>query len=193
MGGAPVARIRLAEAGDAEAIARIKVAAWRQTYATFLPSAFLDGLDAAEGAARARSRIGPAALADSPTFVALDETGAVRGFAHTGPVRDDDLDPRGVAEVYTIYVDPAFQGRGLGTALLEAVDRFWQPRPVRELVLWVFEENVGGRAFYERLGWTPDGARQVDDFGGVHPAEIRLRRDLRRQRSATTIDGGQAR
>jgi len=181
MGGAPVARIRVAEADDAQAIARIKVAAWRQTYATFLPAEFLDGLDPAEGAARTRMRIGPAALADSPTFVAVDEADAVRGFAHTGPVRDHDLDPRGVAEVYTIYVDPPLQRRGLGSALLEAIDRFWRRTPVRELVLWVFEDNLDGRAFYERLGWSPDGARQIDDFGGVHPAEIRLRRDLPRQ------------
>jgi GNAT superfamily N-acetyltransferase len=178
MGGAPVARVRLAEAGDADAIGRIQVAAWRRAYAGFLPAAFLDGLDAEERAARARTRIGPAAHADSPTFVALDATDTVRGFAHTGPVRDDDLDPAGRAEVYTVYVDPAAWRLGFGSALLSAVEGFWQPTGVSELVLWVFEDNLDGRAFYERLGWIPDGARLIDDFGGVHPAEIRLRRRL---------------
>jgi RimJ/RimL family protein N-acetyltransferase len=49
---------------------------------------------------------------------------------------------------------------------------------VHELFLWVFEENAESRAFYERLGWRPDGGRQVDDFGGAHPIEIRYRRSL---------------
>lgn len=171
-------RIRLAEADDAEAIARIQIAAWRQAYARILPADFLDGLDTAARAVQWRARIGPAAHVGAPIFVAVDETDAVRGFAHTGPVRDDDLSPEGRAEVYTVYVDPAAWRQGVGFALMAAVDDFWRPTDVRELLLWVFEENADGRAFYERLGWTPDGARQVDDFGGVHPVEVRYRRPL---------------
>lgn len=120
---------------------------------------------------------------NSPTFVALDEADRVRGFAHTGPIRDADLDPAGRAEIYTIYVDPASWRRGIGSALLRAVDEFWAPTDVHELVLWAFEENADGRAFYERLGWQTDGARQIDDFGGTHPAEVRYRRAVRRERA----------
>ena len=48
MGGAAVARVRLAAAHDADAIGRVQVAAWRQAYAHFLLASFLDGLDGAE-------------------------------------------------------------------------------------------------------------------------------------------------
>lgn len=171
-------RIRVAETHDAEAIGRIQVAAWRQAYAHFLPADFLAGLDETARAAQWRTRIGQAAHADAPTFVALDETDAVRGFAHTGLVRDDDLSPEGRAEVYTVYVDPAAWRQGIGSALMATVDDFWASTDVLELVLWVFEENAEGRAFYERLGWHPDGARQVDDFGGVHPVEVRYRTSI---------------
>lgn len=178
MGGAAVARIRLAQSDDAEAIARIQVAGWRRAYGTILPGPFLAGLDAAARAAQWRTRIGPVALADSPTFVALDETDAVRGFAHTGPVRDGDLSPEGRAEVYTVYVDPNACRQGIGSALMAAVDDFWRPTDVNEMVLWVFEKNAESRAFYERLGWRPDGASHVDDFGGAQPVEVRYRRTL---------------
>ena len=180
MGSAAVARIRLAQSGDAEAIARIQVAGWRVAYAAILPRDFLDGLDTTARAAQWRTRIGPAARAGAPTFAALDETDALRGFAHTGPVRDDDLvaAPSGRAEVYTVYVDPAAWRRGIGSELMGAIDRFWAPTEVHELYLWVFEENAESRAFYERLGWRPDGSRQVDDFGGAHPVEISYRRSL---------------
>jgi hypothetical protein len=59
---------------------------------------------------------------------------------------------------------------------MAAIEDFWAPTDVGELILWVFEENGESRAFYEALGWRPDGARQVDDFGGAHPIEVRYRR-----------------
>ena len=180
MGGPAVTRIRPAEADDAEAIAVIQTGAWRSAYASFLPAPFLESLDVEQRAAQWRTRIGPAMRPGSPTFVAVDDSGAVRGFAHTGPIRDDDLDPAERAEIYTIYVDPATWRSGIGSALLRAVDEFWAPTDVRELVLWAFEANADGRAFYERLGWRLDGARQVDDFGTAHPVEVRYRRGLRR-------------
>jgi GNAT superfamily N-acetyltransferase len=180
MGGAAVTRIRLAEADDAEAIARIQIAAWRVAYAGFLPGSFLDGLDVGQRADQWRTRIGAAMRPGSPTFVALDDRGSVRGFVHTGPTRDDDLDAAGRAEIYTVYVDPDAWRQGIGSALLRAVDDFWSPSEVRELVLWAFEDNADGRAFYERLGWHADGARQVDDFGTAHPVEVRYRRPVPR-------------
>jgi GNAT superfamily N-acetyltransferase len=178
VGGTAVTRIRLAEADDAEAIAAIQIAAWRTAYAGFLPAPFLDGLDVAARADQWRTRIGPAMRPGAPTFVALDEGEVVRGFTHTGPTRDDDLDPAGRAEIYTIYVDPATWRHGIGSALLRAVDEFWRPSDVHELVLWAFKDNADGRAFYERLGWRTDGAEQVDDFGSAHPVEVRYRRAL---------------
>ena len=172
-------RVRLAEDGDAEAIARIQVEAWRAAYTRILPSGFLAGLVASERAAQWARRIGTAADPGAPTYVAVDSTGTVQGFAHTGAPRDDDVDREQFAEIYTLYVDPAAWRRGIGSSLLAAVDDFWAPAKVSELVLWVFHENLAGRAFYERLGWSPDGRTQVDDFGGARPVEVRYRRSVR--------------
>ena len=110
--------------------------------------------------------------------MAVDEPDpdAVLGFVHTGPCRDDDLDPAGRAEVYTVYVDPGAWRRGIGSELLTTVDAFWAGTEVQELTLWVFEDNTDARAFYERMGWKPDGARQIDDFGDAQPVEVRYRR-----------------
>jgi RimJ/RimL family protein N-acetyltransferase len=44
------------------------------------------------------------------------------------------------------------------------------------VTLWVLERNARGRAFYERLGFAPDGARQ--DLPDLGRAEIRLARKL---------------
>ena len=49
-----------------------------------------------------------------------------------------------------IYVDPAAQNRGIGSALLEIAK---QRRP-RGFRLWLFQKNDGARRFYERHGLT---------------------------------------
>lgn len=89
------------------------------------------------------------------------------------------MPPEGRAELYTLYVDPDAWRQGIGSALLAVVDEFWQPTDIRELFLWVFEDNADARAFYEAVGWRPDGARKLDDFGSVEAAELRYRRSLR--------------
>lgn len=180
-------RIRGAQATDAEAIARIQLAAWRTAYRHILPARWLAELDERARVDRWRGRLGTSAQPDSPTFVAIDETDAVIGFVHTGPERDEDLDPAGRAEVYTAYVDPAAWRRGVGTALMNAVDAFWAGTDVRELTLWVFEANAEARAFYESLGWRPDGASQVDDFGDAQPMEVRYRRALPQRNASSTF------
>jgi GNAT superfamily N-acetyltransferase len=47
-----------------------------------------------------------------------------------------------------LYVDPAWHGRGVGSALLSCVR---DNRP--ELNLWTFQENAQARRFYERQGF----------------------------------------
>jgi len=173
-----VTRIRLASADDAGAIARVQIAAWRAAYADIVPAQFLASLDVGERVDRWRTRISPAADSGAPTFVALDTTDAVRGFAHSGPIRDDDLSPEGRAEVYTVYVDPVAWRRGIGSTLMTAVDDFWGLSGIRELVLWTFEDNPAARTFYEQLGYTFDGTRKIDDFGGTRIAEVRYRRRM---------------
>lgn len=185
MGGAAVAetRIRSAVADDAQAIARIQIAAWRTAYRQILPPRFLDALDLEQRADRWRGRLAEAAQPDAPTFVAVDTADAVLGFAHTGPSRDEDFPSERVAELYTLYVDPAAWRRGIGSALSEAVLEFWRPSRIEALTLWVFEMNAQARAFYEARGWTADGARQVDDFGDAAPVEVRYRQRVRRSRA----------
>ena len=166
--------IRLAERRDAEGIARVQVAAWRAAYAGIVSAAFLDGLDVADRVSRWRTRIGPAMRRDAPTFVAADATDAVLGFAHTGPARDDDLDATTVGEIHTIYVDP-IAWRAWHRRVAHGRDRrVRRSTEVRDLVVWVFDENADARAFYERLGWRPDGATEVDDFGDAHPSSAAL-------------------
>jgi GNAT superfamily N-acetyltransferase len=168
--------IRPAETHDAEAIARIQLDGWRTAYRAIMPPEFLASQDSHERAERWRGRLGSEADPAAPTFVTVEPDGRVTGFVHTGPLRDDDLGPEGRAEIYTIYVAPEHWGRGVGSLLLTEVDAFWRPRALSELVLWVFEQNLPARRFYEHRGWHPDGTSKVDEIGAARPIELRYRR-----------------
>ncbi len=52
--------------------------------------------------------------------------------------------------VEQLYVDPLFQGRGVGTALLDLA----KAAAPEGLQLWTFQVNAGARRFYERHGFA---------------------------------------
>jgi ribosomal protein S18 acetylase RimI-like enzyme len=67
---------------------------------------------------------------------------------------DDDTWPVGahLAELISLAVAPDARGRGLGTALMDAVDAELERRGVRDLEVAVMAGNDRARSFYERRG-----------------------------------------
>lgn len=77
-------------------------------------------------------------------------------------------------EIKKLYVDPCFQGRGVGARLLRyAVEKRGAA------FLWALEKNTRGVAFYQRHGFFPSGQRKLEE--GTAEYLIRLeKRDLAR-------------
>jgi GNAT superfamily N-acetyltransferase len=147
--------IRPVGAADVKAIAALQVRAWRAAYRHFVDDAHMPTVG--DRAALWQDLLpGQAWLAE--------RDGALAGVV-------------GIAdgEVRVLYVDPAQQGRGVGSALLEHAES--QLRTVGHVraTLWAFRDNMLGRGFYEHRGWRPDGAEQ-ELWPGVH--EIRYARVL---------------
>ena len=165
--------IRPAVVGDARVIAEIGVAGWRAAYAGTLPADFLAGLKVEPRALAWRTRL-EMDEEDAPSWVA-EAGGRVIGYVSGGPPRDEDVPPPS-AEVYAIYVMPGEWRHGVGRALLSTASADLQRRGAAMLVLWVLEANAAGRAFYEAVGWRPDGARQLLQLGGIRIPEVRYRR-----------------
>ena len=161
--------VRQARTGDAAAIAEVHTRVWQHAYEDIFGAERLAAIDVsarAEGWRRSLER-------DEPAFVA-EEDRRVIGFASVGASRDPDAD----AELYAIYVLPEAWGGGTGAALLRAGAEALRDAGYREAILWVLEDNPRARRFYEREGWTLDGARRDDDVVGVRVAEVRYRRTL---------------
>lgn len=164
--------IREARPDDLAAVAGIFLACWRNSYASFLPTAVVRIYD--EPGARDLWR---PTLHDPPAeavvLVAEQAERGVLGVVRLG--RDPDESTAG--HVYSLYVHPDAQGLGVGTRLLAAAEERFRRDGVDEATLWVFAANRAALGFYARCGWQPDGGERVEPEYGE--PELRLRRSLR--------------
>jgi ribosomal protein S18 acetylase RimI-like enzyme len=100
--------------------------------------------------------------------------GRIDGFCQYGPTEDHDHDPEQVGQIHRLYVHPARQRTGIGRSLLIASVGYLRESGAHTATLWVLETDQAARAFYERLGWQPDGTRQTHP-----PTDLRYRLPLR--------------
>ncbi|MEQ8335272.1 GNAT family N-acetyltransferase [Nisaea sp.] len=151
-------RIRSAQSKDASAIARVQVETWQDAYVGILPDRVLLELRAVRSAGLWSNAI--AKNRNTDLFQVADWNGEVVGFCQGGPRRQDIAaagnEAGEIAEIYVLYVDPSFQGLGVGTALMGRVVDGLSLAGFGALVLTVLSENRGGVAFYERLGGSAD-------------------------------------
>lgn len=152
--------IRPATPADARAIGELHLRAWWRAYADFVDASHLYAHDADEREAHWRARLGDPAA----TTLVAEVAGGVVGFC---TVEGDELD--------LLYIDPAAQGAGVGTALLAAGEEALRTAGHRDVHLKVFEANGHARAFYEARGWVLEpGVLVPDDWGPM----VRYRRTL---------------
>ena len=156
---------RLAEAlivpagpGDADALAKLHVETWRETYAGLLPAGYLGAMDVRRHAKRWRAQLA-ASVKPAPVLVA-EQRGGLVGYCAGGQARDGD------AEVFTLYVLKRAHGEGLGAELLRDMARVLRAGGARSLHLWVLAGNVRAQAFYQHLGGVADRSRPVAGWGG---------------------------
>jgi len=149
----PDLRLRSAERRDARAIAGVHVRSWRAGYRGIIADDVLDSLSLRE---RERSWQGWLSNGRSATIVAQSQ-GRLVGFA---TISWPEGPRASVREIAALYVEPTMMRRGVGSALLSAAIEAARSDGCAEVVLWVLEANAAARAFYERAGFAPDGARE---------------------------------
>jgi ribosomal protein S18 acetylase RimI-like enzyme len=115
-------------------------------------------------------------------FVGAFEEGELAGYACFGPTPATE----GTYDLYWLAVYPALQGRGIGRALVRAVEAQLVARDARLLIVETSSRAsyAATRQFYVRGGYTE--AARVRDF--YAPADDRILLTTR----LTTRDGGAA-
>lgn len=172
--------IRAAEVDDAEAIARVHVAAWQEAYRGLVPQEYLDGLDVAERASLWRSiLVGDVAMEGipRPTDFVVESVDGVVGFANVGRYRDEP-DDVAAGELWAMYVAPAQWGAGVGDALMAATLVEFQLLGSVSTHLWVLEDNQRAIRFYRRHGWQASSDIKMFEVNGVEIPEVRYSRRI---------------
>lgn len=145
-------RIRLAEPGDAEVLARLRHQI-EQTHARLLPDYF-----------RAPQAAPAVLLPRGPgTAVLVAEAQDRRDRSIVGYVAlrvvetppDPSMTPRRRVHVDAVVVDELHREVGVGTALMRAAADWARARDVTELVLTVWSENRPAEKMYRQLGYLP--------------------------------------
>ena len=166
-------RFRLAGPDDAEAIAKLHAESWRRHYRGAYSDAFLDGDVVADRLAVWTDRLREP---DPHRCTMLAENGRLVGFVNT--VFDED--PTWGALLDNMHVVHGHKRRGIGSRLLTLTVEAMVERSERTgLYLWVLEQNVDARAFYEARAGRCVGREPVTPPGGIasritgSPAKLR--------------------
>ena len=162
--------LRRAELADAEAIAKVHVQAWNETYRGIMPDTLLDRLNVAERAKSWAERI-PTLRDHRQTLIVATDAGTIMGFAGCGPRRAENLASDG--EIYMINIIRSGHRRHTGTRLMIAMADALQADQFQSAGLWVLEKNASARAFYERLGGKQD-VTSDEDHDGVMLTDIAI-------------------
>jgi GNAT superfamily N-acetyltransferase len=159
-----VLSIRQARPEDAPQIARVYIDSWHDTYAGILPSRMLCAMTSKGQTARWRAAI--RARGRESVLVAEYGKHGVIGMASFGPARDGAIGFDG--EIYTLYVDPTFYGRGSGRALMQGAFGVLRKRGQSSCIIWAHAKNPV-RFFYEAMGGRLIAERTAHMMGDAVP------------------------
>ncbi|WP_099159013.1 GNAT family N-acetyltransferase [Virgibacillus ndiopensis] len=146
---------------DIHHVQHVAKTSWNHTYEGIIPHEVQSNfLQAAYNDERMKLR-----LEHSHLFVA--EAGdEIVGFANFSPVNEE-----GETELGAIYLYPAYQGNGIGTALLQKGIN--DLKDVKEVFINVERDNMIGKNFYEAKGFEIVSEFN-DDFDGHMLRTIRM-------------------
>lgn len=152
--------LRRAGEADAEIVARIHLAAWRESYDGLVPPEAA-GPAVAECAARWRESFADPSRGEA-VFLLSRAGEAPAGFAACGPVDSPRLAGAGFrGEIYAIYLRRRLHRQGAGRRLMAAAARHLLAQGVADAGVWALRANLAARRFYESLGARETGIEGV--------------------------------
>lgn len=144
-------------------ISRIYEESWKYAYRGIVPQAYLDAIP--EG-----HWVNNLDIPGWNTMVCV-ENGTYIGTSSFCKSRWKQYPDAG--EIISIYFLPDYIGKGYGRQLLNAVLGELKKQGFSEVFLWVLEENLHARHFYESFGFSRTDDRMSGMIGGKELWEIR--------------------
>ncbi len=163
--------IRQAVEADCARLAEIHVYGWRFAYKGIISNeALIKDLSVEKRITEFKKNISE----KKETTYIYEEHDIIKGFMTIGECRDEDKN--GSFELWGIYVEPTMKREGIGGKLLKRCEEMAIDLGKNEIYLWVLENNLVGRRFYEKNGYKEDGSKkEIEKFKVM---EIRYHKNL---------------
>lgn len=153
---------------DSKRVAQIHTLSWQHAYKGVVPQAFLDDIDVDKRESNWRSGIekDPSLI----RLVAVAENN-ILGFVCGLHNRDKNINEID-GELWAIYVDPDRSNDEVGTTLFESFKNELMKSNIFTMNVWVLEENLSARSFYEKVGGKLSSHTKEIEIGGKKLKEI---------------------
>ncbi|MCM1148655.1 MAG: GNAT family N-acetyltransferase [Butyricicoccus sp.] len=129
---------------------------WKHAYKGIIPQSYLDSIPAGFWA----QGLGKSGMYN---LLAL-ENGRIIGTSCFCKSRWEKFHNYG--EIVSIYFLPEYMRKGFGSALLGRAVEELKTLGFSKILLWVLEDNVPAKSFYEKNGFTPAGEYMSGIFAG---------------------------
>lgn len=156
----------------AKLIAPLHAASWKSAYRGILSDHFLDFDADADRFSHWLKHVKALAAGDGEIFLAALEDVPVGFLCIESPVLQG-ADIHG-AYINNLHVLPHVIGQGVGTALLEHGEKWAKSHGHDQMYLFVFEDNVSARQFYQASGWHVVERLMSEIPDGSLAAELRM-------------------
>ena len=157
--------IRPMQISDVPRAAEIHVFGWRSAYRGIVSDEILFN----EMLVAKRLNIFENAVLNQTEDTYVFDDGIIKAILTIGVCRDTDKQKS--FELWGIYVEPLMKRQGIGSKLVDFCEKRAIESGFHEVCLWVLDENVIARMFYEKLGYHSDGAKKYIEF--LKTTEIR--------------------
>ena len=147
LGSGSKVSVRRGKSADANALSRVFKDSWLYAYRGIIPHLHLDSMIRQRTPDWWRD-----VVKSGDSTLVLEFAGEIAGYATFGTSRQ-----RGPfqGEIYELYLDPVYQGLGLGEHLFEGCRHALDMRKLSGLIIWALLDNTSACDFYWRRGGRP--------------------------------------
>ncbi len=154
---------RFSKTDSVEDISKVYAESWREAYKGIVPQDYLDKLEDNRWVPMISGELGNLWIASDGEHIV--------GTATYAPSREKKYS--GWGEIISIYLLPKYYRRGIGTRLLKATMDSLAEMNYKKVFLWVLEDNLPARDFYEKNGFYFNGDTKELIIGGKRLVAVR--------------------
>lgn len=167
--------IRAAKFEDREAIAALRARSWTAVYRDILPVNFLATLSTEIALQDWIARVDWG----KSVHLVCKLNDELVGWASFGISRTVSV--ARIAELYAIYLNPKVWHRGIGSQLLNDIEKDAREQSFEAIEAWVAEANLIARNFYEKHSFQADAERTRErELGSTKLKTVLYRKGLLR-------------